>query len=515
MDSFVGNLSLTNRALLVAILVILTRPLFLSIYNLVWHPLSPIPGRKTWAASRLPFIWALIRGKIVQEIEDMHRRYGPIVRVAPNEVAYAHPDAWNDILQAKAGHLPFPKDPTWWAPMPGVAPGLVTALDHYLHAAIRRQLSPGFSSRALTIQEGVVHQYVDLLVQRWRETIALGHGETEVDVMRWFNYLTFDILGDLAFAESFECLQRSEYHRWISLIFDNLKFNGAMISARFYPMVGSMLARLIPASLSKAQKEHAQLVVDKVRRRLENTSQRLDFMSTIQTTIQNSDRKGGKGLPLNIVHSTFAEVAIAGSETTAMALSAALNLLIHNVDKMEVLVREIRGKFRGYDEITVQAVRDMVYLNAFLNEVLRLCPPVPWMPPRRAPEGGGMVCGKWLPGGTRVSITFTSMHREPTSFQAPSSFCPERWLPEAIENPNSPFYNDKRHAFQPFTIGPHSCIGQNLAWAEMRVALAKVLWTFDVAAPKDEKKWVVWESLRTFLLIEKKPIGVVVKLRAD
>ena len=106
------------------------------------------------------------------------------------------------------------------------------------------------------------------------------------------------------------------------------------------------------------------------------------------------------------------------------------------------------------------------------------------------------------------------MHREPTSFHAPSSFCPERWLPEAIDNPDSPFHNDKRHAVQPFTIGPHSCIGQNLAWAEMRIALAKVLWSFDIAAPEDKEKWVVWESLRTFLLIEKKPIAVVMKPRA-
>lgn len=285
--------------------------------------------------------------------------------------------------------------------MPGVAPGLITALDHDLHAVIRRQLSPGFTSRALTIQEGVVHQYVDLLVERWREAIvSSGNGKTEVDLTRWFNYLTFDILGDLAFAESFECLQRSEYHGWISLIFDNLKFNGAMISARFYPIVNSMLAMLIPPSLRKAQKEHKQLIIDKVRRRMESASPRLDFMSTIQAAIQDpANGKEGKRLPLDIVHSTFAELAIAGSETTAMALSAALNLLIHNVDKLEMLVREIRERFKGYEDITVQSVRDMVYLNAVLNEVLRLCPPVGWMPPRRVPEGGGTVCGRWLPGG--------------------------------------------------------------------------------------------------------------------
>jgi len=122
-------------------------------------------------------------------------------------------------------------------------------------------------------------------------------------------------------------------------------------------------------------------------------------MLAIQTTMQNAEPKDGRALPPETVHSTFSELMIAGSETMTMALSAALNLLVHNVDKMKVLVGEIRGRFPSLDEITVQAVRDMGYLNAVLNEVLRLCPPVPWMPPWRVPEGGGMVCGRWLPGG--------------------------------------------------------------------------------------------------------------------
>ncbi len=105
------------------------------------------------------------------------------------------------------------------------------------------------------------------------------------------------------------------------------------------------------------------------------------------------------------------------------------------------------------------------------------------------------------------------MHRSPLSFHEPSSFCPERWLTDATTNPASPFFNDKRQAVQPFTLGPRVCIGQNLAWAELRLALTKVLWTFEVSAPKDQSKWVTWDELKTFLLIEKRPISVVMKAR--
>jgi len=462
----------------------------------------------------------------------MHRQYGPIVRVAPDEVVFAQADAWADILQPKSGHPPFPKHPLWWAPMLDTPPGILTALDGDLHANIRRRFSPAFTPRALKSQEPILHQYIDLLVDRLREAVA-SDADSEVDVIRWFNYLTFDIFGDLAFAESFECLQRSQYHGWIALIMDNVKFNGIFLSSRFYPVIDSILVQLIPPSLKKAQKDHFQLIADKVRRRLDSDAQRSDFLSYITKHGIGADGQDGKRLPLGIVNATFAEFAVAASETTAMALSASLNLLMHNTDKLDILVNEIGGQFRADDNITLDAVRDLTYLNAVIHEVLRLCPPVPWMPSRQVPKGGGAVCGKHLPEGvslgnasavsvepsligtttyqTAVSITITAMHRE--SFHAPDAFHPERWLPEATANPDSPFYHDQRQAVQPFAIGPRSCIGQHVAWAEMRLALTKVLWTFDVSAPVDQTKWVVWESLKTFLLIEKKPIKVVMKVR--
>jgi len=56
---------------------------------------------------------------------------------------------------------------------------------------------------------------------------------------------------------------------------------------------------------------------------------------------------------------------------------------------------------------------------------------------------------------------------------------PERWLPQAREE-TSQFFNDQREAFQPFSLGPRSCIGRNLGWAEMRLIVARLLWAFDI-----------------------------------
>lgn len=70
----------------------------------------------------------------------------------------------------------------------------------------------------------------------------------------------------------------------------------------------------------------------------------------------------------------------------------------------------------------------------------------------------------------------------------------------------SPFFNDNRDAFKPFSTGPRDCIGRNLAYHEMRLILAKVLWHFDLELDETCQDWA--ESQRTFALWEKPPLLV-------
>jgi cytochrome P450 len=104
------------------------------------------------------------------------------------------------------------------------------------------------------------------------------------------------------------------------------------------------------------------------------------------------------------------------------------------------------------------------------------------------------------------------MHRDPTSFQAASSFRPERWLVEATSDPESPFFNDRRDAVKPFLFGSRTCPGQHIAWAELRMALAKLLFSFDISLPEDREKWVEWESVKSYVVLDKEPIMVNFRL---
>ena len=103
------------------------------------------------------------------------------------------------------------------------------------------------------------------------------------------------------------------------------------------------------------------------------------------------------------------------------------------------------------------------------------------------------------------------MSRDPAYFHDPTSFHPERWLPESTTNPKSPFFNDNLGAVQAFSLGPFSCIGKDLAWAEIRLVLGKLVWNFDFLVL--EGKGRRWEDMDTDLLVEKAPIEIMVKQR--
>ncbi|KAL4796818.1 cytochrome P450 [Aspergillus venezuelensis] len=492
------------------LLTFVTYRFIVVIYNLTLHPLRQILGPWTWSATRLPFHIALVRGTIIHDIQSLHKKYGPVLRIAPNEVTFAHPNAYAAILQPRPGQPQFLKHPLWWAQMRGQPVSLLSAIDPGKHAQIKRVLSPAFTTRALRGHGLFIQRHVNLLVQLLMELVmddtrserAGQQNENKensgrekgrkrnakVNMTPWFT--TFDIFGDLGFGKSFDCLEHSRYHSWVLFLFEGVKAAAFIISTRYHPLLDSLLIKCVPPSLRRVQQNHFQQIIDKVNRRLNWELSRPDVMSFVL------DEEGNSKLPDGELQATFSVLITAGSETSATALTGSLNFLVQTPDYA----------------ITLDALRDLPYLNAVLHEGLRLCPPIPRNLPRLVPEGGRMVCGVWLPDGIPVSIQAYSLNRSPKYFHNATTFIPERWLKSVTTDPNSPFNKDTRHAVQPFSIGPRSCIGQDLAWAELRLILAKLVWSFELETVKGEE--IKWEELRTFLLIERKPVNVRLTLRA-
>ena len=370
---------------------------FTVLSNLYFHPLSRFPGPRTWAITRLPYVGVLRRGDLVQRTKELHDKYGDVVRLAPDELSFISAEAWQDIYGHHQGRPNFPKNPLWMAPGENGIHSILSANDAD-HSRYRRLLAHAFSEKALHQQEYLLISYVELLMQRLSEKCA-SSGKARVDLAQWFNYTSFDIIGDLTLGESFLCLQESRYHGWISILFTQFKLATLLISLRFYGL-DRVLKIVLPSSLIKKRQEHVRLANSKIHRRLDQGeySQRNDFMSYV---VRYNDEKG---MSLPEIEATFRTLVMVGSETTATALTGIVSYLIKTPEILARLVIEIRQAFKHASEIRADRIDKLVYLSAVIEEGLRLCPPVPLGMPRVVPAKGAKVAGYWLPGGVRSRV---------------------------------------------------------------------------------------------------------------
>ena len=218
-----------------------------------------------------------------------------MVRIGPNELALNSPQAFQDIYGFRRGNKSFAKDRSHYVlPQNGVD-HIVSAIDDAGHRRQRSLLSHAFSERSLRDQEVLVQGHVDTFVSKLRAQVkSEGRKRTgKVDIKAWFNYTTFDITGDLTFAESFGCLKDSKLHPWIALLFDSIKAISFMGAVNQFPLLATILHKhLIPKSLVQKSEDHFNLAAEKADRRLRMGTERPDFMSAILKNGLNE--KGGQ-----------------------------------------------------------------------------------------------------------------------------------------------------------------------------------------------------------------------------
>lgn len=107
--------------------------------------------------------------------------------------------------------------------------------------------------------------------------------------------------------------------------------------------------------------------------------------------------------------SSFSFIIVGGSETSATAMTGMFNHLAmsRNREILDRLTREIRTAYKSEDEITLHNINSiqLPYLDAVINEGLRICHPVPAGLPRMVPSGGDEYAGVWLPEGVIINLS--------------------------------------------------------------------------------------------------------------
>lgn len=537
------------------------------IYNLTLHPLAHLPGPKLWGVTRFRYVISLVSGNLARDIRALHARYGNIVRTAPDEVSFASLDAYPVIY---GGQKPFPKDPVYFTPPLSQPHNLFNTPDDVDHARMRRVISLAFTPAAVEAYESIIVAFVDLMVAKLKHGILKG-GKSSAspsavfNVTAWYNYISSDIISDLAFGESFGCLENGNLHPWVASVFDLFKGISLMAGARYYPWIENILTKMfVPRSFFNQAEHHYVLSVKKIRQRIESNTPRSDFVSSILTKAQveqilNNDASGLKGMTVSEFEATISMLAIAGSENVGTTLCGITTYLLlqPSSQPLDRLVQEVRSTFKSSDEITVSAVQNLPYLNATIAEGLRLGYPLPSGLPRIVPSHhpsaeiagvkdgvGAYVCNTYLPPGTHAVIPQNAIARDENLFsvhasdppaQSPESghdgynkrdhvhpaisandFVPERWLPAthiyALSQLKSGQFSPPPVLY-PFLMGPKSCLGQRLAWSKMRLILARLMWEFDFAKATEPGRGITpWDELKTYHVIQREPIWV--ELRA-
>lgn len=322
-----------------------------------------------------------------------------MVRTAPNELSFNTARSWRDIYGFRQGHGPFIKSEFYeggsFADQYG---SIVSERDPMKHGHMRRSLAHAFSHRALVEQEGSIQGIIDRFMDRLRGFEAKDEG---FDIVRWFNMLTFDIIGDLAFGETFRGVETGVTHPWISRITGAMRQGALADCFKRFPLNAKLVMTLAPGAIQKITadtKTNEQYSIDLIQKRIMRKTDRKDFMTRI---LEHREEEKISDIQIAAHASDF---VLAGSETTATALSCIVYYLSHTPRVKERLCKEIRSRFVKYKEIDAAATSSLEYLNATILEGLRIYPPLPFALPRVVPTGGDTVDGHWLPADVRMIV---------------------------------------------------------------------------------------------------------------
>ncbi|KAF2014226.1 cytochrome P450 [Aaosphaeria arxii CBS 175.79] len=474
-SNLIRNLTI-SRAFLGLIAFFALRFVVKAVYRLYFHPLRNFPGPKLYAITQIPMVSHVYRGTYTDMICGLHQKYGKVVRVSPHELSFNDPRGWKDIHgHQKPGKANIIKHPDWFVPAINDVHTIISANDED-HSRMRRIFSNAFSDKSLKLQEGLFAKYADLLIHKMKEVSK--DPKHQIDMVRMYNYTTFDIMSDLTFGEPLYLLDNDDYIPWVKNIFESIRTGSKIGIVRYWPSVMKFVKAIAGNAAQKKRVIHFDYSSKRVDRRVERGSNEPDIWNLVMNA------KEGRGLTKGEMYANTTVFMIAGTETTATLLSGVTWYLLKHQDSLKKLVDEIRGAFKSDDDITIEGLQRLKYLRACLEEGLRMYPPVPIGLPCLVPAQGSEVCGEWIPGGTTVSCQQLAMYQDPKNFVEPLSFIPERWTGE-----DDRFDGDNKHALQPFSYGPRNCLGKNLAYHEMRIILAKILFHFDLTLEPESDSW--------------------------
>ncbi|EKM50334.1 uncharacterized protein PHACADRAFT_264951 [Phanerochaete carnosa HHB-10118-sp] len=460
-----------------------------------FHPLARYSGPLLCKLSKgwLMYLTAST-GKTYIYIHELHKLYGDVVRIGPNELSIRHKDVCTTVLGPKG----LPRGPFYDTRIHDSGVSLDGLRDMALHTVRRRPWARAMNSASTKYYEELIRKTVSDLISGLNERV-----DRPVDIAEWMSLFGLDFMGRMAFTYDYNNLKEGrDTHGFHEMIVKSL------LDLRWISHIPWAIPflKLVPGASKNW--DDMKAAGDKVAlHRVNLDSSRPDLFHHLM------DEDGHEAVrpKLEVVAVDGTLAIIAGADTIATAMSHVWAFLLRNPACLERLRKEIDAEFSLGDDIDFAKLANMPYLNACLNEALRVLPPVLAGLQRRVEPGtGGKMVGPYfIPEGTQVSPIAYTIHRNPDNFSPlPNVFWPDRWLSQEMytlpsgETLPADAVHTNRDAFTAFSQGPMACAGKSVALAEMRAVVCSVLQHFDVHVA-DERCLNAWEDVMVEFFVTK------------
>ncbi|KAH8690621.1 putative cytochrome P450 benzoate 4-monooxygenase [Talaromyces proteolyticus] len=474
---------------------------------------SPFPA----AFTNLWLFYQCRRGRRFTAVHHAHQKYGKLVRIQPNHVSVADDAA----IQVIYGHGNGFLKTEYYDAFVSIRRGLFNTRDRNEHTRKRKTVSHTFSAKSIGQFEQYIHSNIELFVKQLN-TICQNQtdprtGYASIDALNWFNYLAFDIIGDLAFGAPFGMLAKGKDFAEVRKTPDSpptyapaievLNRRGE-VSATLgcLPWLKPYASYLPDSFFSKgleAVSNLAGIAIARVNERLKpealENNTRVDLLARL---MEGKDETGATMGREELTAEALTQL-IAGSDTTSNTSCAMLYWVLRTPGVVQKLQKAIDDAVpAGIDVPTHAMLKDIPYIQYVLQETMRIHSTSSLGLPRQIPFSGSPIeiCGHTFKPGDIISVPAYTIHHS-AEIWGPDveAFVPERWAPERLTT-------RQKAAFIPFSTGPRSCVGRNVAEMELTNIVGTVFRNFEFVI---EQKHAM-ETREGFL---RKPLGLNVGVK--
>ncbi|KAB8221594.1 cytochrome P450 [Aspergillus novoparasiticus] len=459
---------------------LITYLIVISFYRLYSHVLRNIPGPKLAAVTHL-YEWyydLFLGGRYLFEIERMHKRYGPIVRINPREVHISDPQYYDEIYASGTRRRNKDAD---FVSFTGLLLSSALTTDHDLHRYRRGLMNNFFSKKSVRRISHLVEEKVHKLMHRFE---ASHRSNKVVRLDDAFAAMTSDVITHYCYGKIWDYLDdanlRTDIRKAVHDLTCSVHFN------RIFPIFLAVLQRL-PLRLLHAIHPARSVVLDIQKAIYEQSAEAIhgdkydighhgavDKHTTIYDQLTDPSIPAGER-PLQRLQDEGLLLISAGTETTARALTTACFHIASDDQVRTRLREELRTVLSTpTSPVTWSELERLPYLTGTVNESLRLGGFLTTRSPRIAPDEPLTYKEYTIHPGTPVSSSSYFGHKNPNIFPEPEKFSPERWISAGRSND---------HLFKyitSFSRGSRICVGMNLAFLELYMTLAYFVRRFDV-----------------------------------